>query len=204
VVSELRRRRRSGDLVRALTANRDAKAVEGILHLRYIPGLDYVQVNVNVDGRLVPVDPASVDVVRRRAVPIGRLEADDPTVSVDGWRRVDDLDDAIVEGLVQLVARDGLTWDDLWERLRRVRQPLLDAGWQVLDEDHEEGRDECVFGALGRDGQYLVIEHFPDGWTRYWPADENFLSDEDTEPIEFAPDLSTDELRTRYQDLGWL
>ena len=41
----------SGDLVRAETVERDARIVEGILHLRYVP-LGYVQVNVTRVERL--------------------------------------------------------------------------------------------------------------------------------------------------------
>lgn len=47
---------RTGDHIRARTADRDALAVEGVLHLRHIPAKDYVQVrliNDDEDGELM-------------------------------------------------------------------------------------------------------------------------------------------------------
>ena len=192
----------SGDRVRARTADRDASEVVGILHLRYIATLDYVQVNVNLDGRLVPVDPASVEVLDTAVVPVRTLERGDPMVRVVGWRRIVSLADAIEAGLVNPVERDGLTWDDLRTRMMRTAQPLIDVGWTLIDEQRAYGNDECVFGALQRGADYLVIEHYPDGWTLYWPADENFDSPEDIEPMEVPPDLAAEELRDAYLRLG--
>ncbi len=194
----------SGDRVRARTADRDASEVVGILRLRHIAGLDYVQVYVILDGGSVAVDPASVEVLEASVVPVRTLERGDPMVRHVGWRRISSLADAIEEGLVHPVERDGLTWEDLRTRMMRSAQPLIDVGWTLIDEQRAYGRDECVFGALKRGADYLVIEHYPDGWTRYWPADENFDSPEDLEPMDVPPDLAADELRDEYRRLGLL
>ena len=90
---------RTGDRVRAERSHRDATPVTGILHLRFIPSLNYVQVNVVLDsGRSVSVDPQSVGVVEAGVVPVEELEANDPVVSDPGWRRVIDLDGATSRG----------------------------------------------------------------------------------------------------------
>ena len=188
--------------------------MEGILHLRYIPTLDYVQVNVSNDGRLQPVDPASVEVVQQAVVPVEELEKNDPVVGHARWRRVDDLAEAIRDGLVLPVERDGLTWQDLFGRLELVAQPLLDTGWRFTDQDHEESsQGDVVFGMLQRPGRFLIIEHYANGWTVFFPEDDRDPDDEDdedvqdvedVEPIEFPPELSVDQLAEEYRGLGWL
>jgi hypothetical protein len=66
--------------------------------------LNYVQVNVNVDGRIHSVDATTVQVVRRNVVPVAELEGSDPLNGTKGWRPIIDLDDAVREGLVHAVS----------------------------------------------------------------------------------------------------
>ena len=180
---------RTGDRVRAERSHRDATPVTGILHLRFIPSRNYVQVNVVLDsGRSVTVDPASVEVVEAGVVPVEELEAGDPVGGDPGWRRVVDLDEAMNEGLVRAVIRDGLSWDDLFERMRRVLQPLVDAGWEASGEETDESEDECVVCCLQRGEDRLSVDHYPDGWTHIWITDEEGLSGEDAEAIAVFPD----------------
>lgn len=186
---------RTGDRVRAERSHRDATPVTGILHLRFIPSLNYAQVNVVLDsGRSVSVDPQSVGVVEAGVASVDELEAGDPVRADTGWRRVVDLDEATAEGLVRPVVRDGLSWADLFERMRRVLQPLVDAGWEVSGEETDETEDECVVCCLQRGEDRLSVDHYPDGWTHIWITDEEGLSGEDAEAIAVFPD----------DDAGWV
>lgn len=119
---------RNGDWVRARVDTRDPTYVVGVLHLRHVPSLDYVQVNVD-SGRLHDVDPRSIEVLRPQVVSIAKLEEGDPIKDVPGWRRIVDLGQAIAEGLVADVReRDHGTWANMFAELDRTVAPLLGAG----------------------------------------------------------------------------
>jgi hypothetical protein len=194
----------SGDLVTAVTANRDASKITGILQLRYVPSLDYVQVLVRDGDRVVSVDPDSVEVIERHVVPVERLEHGDPLVGSPGWRRLDDLDDAVRQGLVQPVVRDGLTWGDLRERMRSVVRPLVDAGWVVVEEGTEEVEQDCVVCVLRRGVRHLSVDHYADGWTFPTVDDGKFHAIADEDSIQIGPDSSEDEIKSLYRETGWI
>lgn len=90
---------RDGDLVRAVEDKREGKTVEGLLVLRYVPKLEYVQVMVATSlGTWRDVDPATIEVLEPGEPHVDR---DDPVGHQEGWREVTDLDAAIAAGLVQ-------------------------------------------------------------------------------------------------------
>ena len=175
----------------------------GILHLRFVPFVKSVHVDVILPNSLsVSVDPASIQVVRAGVVPVEQLEAGDPVVSDPGWRRIFDLNEAINDGLVREVIRDGLSWDDLIVRMRRVLQPLIDAGWEASGEETDESEDECVVCCLQRGEDRLSVDHYPDGWTHIWITDEEGLSGEDAEAVAVFPD--DDDAGWVAREHGWI
>jgi hypothetical protein len=108
---------KSGDLVRARTAERDSIAIEGTLQLVYVAVWNYVQVNVVEDDDAIAVDPSSIEVLKRSAVP-ATPPGDAAAVEVDaGQGLFCNLDEAKAAGLVP-PARDygGVTWSDLFAR----------------------------------------------------------------------------------------
>ena len=193
---------RSGDRVQAERSHRDATPVVGTLNLRFVPARNVVHVSVILEnGRSVSVDPASIKVISAGAVPIEELEAGDPVVTDPGWRSVIDLDEARSEGLVREVIRDGLSWNDLFERMRRVLKPLVDAGWVASQEDIDEAEEDCVVCFLERDGDRLSVDHYPDGWTHIWITDDEGFSVEDAEPISVFPGHDAESIGI---ELGWI
>lgn len=192
----------SGDLVQAERSHRDASPVTGILNLRFVPSTDCVHVDVILeDSRSVSVDPASIEVISGGVVPIGELEVGDPVVADPGWRRVSDLHEAVGDGLVREVIRDGLSWDDLFERMRRVLQPLVDAGWEMSEEATDEANEDCVVCCVQRGDDRLDVDHYPDGWTHFWITDDEGLSGEDAQAIAVFPDGDADSVAMQH---GWI
>jgi hypothetical protein len=198
----------TGDFVRARVDERDGDLVEGVLHLRYIPACDYVQVRVYTGAAGFAVDPASIEVIRREEVSIEELEATDPVVGEPGWRRIDSLEEAMGEGLILPVVRAGGSWQDLFDRLHRTIEPLLQAGWIVFDEDRDTSSEygDSVSYMLERDAAAMQLEMFADGVLVYYPLD-NEPDDEAPSEGETIVDLSSgtdEEVRTILLERGWL
>jgi hypothetical protein len=195
----------SGDRVRANRSSRDASQVEGILFLRYVPSLDYVQVTLlDERGGLHHLDPTTIEVVEAGVVDIEQLEKDEPLTGDPGWRRITDLETAIAAGLVSLESGDGMSWDALLERMRGVLKPLVDAGWEVVREETEESEDDCVVCLLRRAPGYLSVDHYPDGWTMLWETDEKFWSDEMAPTVRLGPDDPVRVVRSTFEERGWI
>ncbi len=186
--------------MRAVVDDRDAAHVEGILHLRYIPAREYVQVRVVNDEGGYFVDPASVMVIHREVVPVAELEASDPVVHERGWRRVTDLDEARRQGLVHEVVRQGGTWKDMFDRLRHAIAPLLDAGWTVIDENRDQSstHGDSVLYVLQRADTVMELDLYDDGDVMLLPYDENWSSDEGVrlpDVDQITDDVVTEALR---------
>ena len=201
---------RSGDWVRAVADSRDAEAVEGILHLRYVPSLRYVQVNVIADGGLRNVRHDSIEVVRPGEVPVGELEASDPLVGDEGWRRILDMDQARAEGLLpQQVERLGGTWDDMFAAMHERVVPLLDAGWLLTGREHEESWEHgnSVFYDVERGTTHLNLEYYEHGQFVAYPNEERPEEDWDgdpTEPYFSIYDTTPATCRSAFEEHGWL
>lgn len=148
---------RTGDWVRARKDRRETIIVEGVLFVRYIPGLNYVQ--VHVAGH--PVEPDSVEVVTPRFMPPEEVHSTDPMMAEPGRRSIDDLDQARAEGLLPPIrVREGGTWSDMWQRLDRVVAPLLDAGWRREGWNEEDSWEygDSVSYELERAGEQIELE----------------------------------------------
>jgi hypothetical protein len=198
----------TGDRVRARTADRRATAVEGVLHLRHVPSLGYVQVLVLADEGTHSVDPASIEVIQMDTVQAETLERDDPLRNEPGWRPVRDLEDARAAGLVQ-PARDfhGVTWADLFAGMDLLVQPLLDAGWKVtekLEEASFPDGDSSLY-SLERAGELIDLERFEDGAVVVHPGGDGSLEDSDGEPTEPLFTASrNDDILSEFASRGWL
>lgn len=187
---------------------RDGGLVEGVLHLRYIPARDYVQVRVYTPDAGFAVDPASIEVLRRGEVSIEELEATDPVVRAPGWRRIEGLDDAMGEGLILSVVRTGGSWQDLFDRLHSAIEPLLQAGWTTFDQDRDTSSEygDSVSYMLERDAAAMQLEMYEDGVLVHYPLD-NEPDDEEPTEGETIVDLSSatdQEVRTILLKRGWL
>jgi len=196
----------SGDLVRARLSDRDTEPVEGILHLRYVPNLDYVQVNVQTDKGDAPIDPASVEVIQQSVVSPDSLDREDPLFDFPGWRAFHDLDQAITDELVlKERQRQGGTWQDLTNSLEALTQPLIDAGWQrgeYYKEDSWEFGDSVAYD-FRRNETVISVEYFEDETLDVYPVIDNSNVDdpEPTEPLFSAE--SQAELWAQFAQRGW-
>lgn len=179
------------------------------MHIRHVPLLQYAQVNVIVDGRLRSVRPDSIEVIRRGEVPVAELEAPDPVVGDDGWRRIVDIDQARREGLLpREIERVGGTWDDLFAALRERILPLLDAGWILTGTEQEESAEfgDSVFYDLQRGTTLLNIEYFEHGQLVAYPVEEH-PDDWDGDPEEpyfSIYDSTPASSRSAFEEQGWL
>lgn len=175
---------RSGDRVRAVADDRDARSVEGILYLRHVPSPEHVQVQVLVDGGLWLVTPESIEVLVPQEVAVEDLEALDPLVGRPSRRRISDLADAAESGLLPESTRVGGTWDDLLDELELRARPMLDAGWRLFSTDQEESwrYGDSVFYDLERDGLRVELEYYEHGQLVAYPLLEE-PDDDVTEPI---------------------
>ncbi len=112
------------------------------------------------------VEPDSIEVLRPGAVPVEKIEADEPLISAPRRRRIADLDQARAEGLVQrTLVRTSGTWADMLHRLDRVVAPLLQAGWRVIEDYAEESwehGDSVAYG-LQRGDDRIEVERYEDG-----------------------------------------
>lgn len=201
----------SGDRVTALTDERDAQAVEGLLQLRYVPsGVDgYVQVDVLTDdGRARSVVPDSIRVVSPGAVPAEDLERDDPVCDMPGWRPVRRLAEARRLKLLQPDRhREGGTWQQMSDQLDMVVRPLLDAGWVVEETFREDSWEygDSVSSVLARGEQLANPELFEDGGIILRPgAESKDLDDPDPALGTAWATMSPAELQAIYRHVGWL
>jgi hypothetical protein len=200
---------RTGDWVRALGVERDAGVIEGALHLRYVPSLDYVQVNVNRDGRLYGVHASSIEVLRPGAVPVADLEANDPVRHDPGWRSVTDLDQARAEGLIREPNVRTGTWTDMFAVLDRAVAPLLDAGWRIVDtyQDPDSKYGDVVAYDLERGDDLIEVDCGENGWIGGWelhPSDDPDNPSGATEPSFVADGTDDEQCRAAFEQEGWL
>jgi hypothetical protein len=208
MATDLARSPRTGDWVTAISDNRDAKLVEGVLHLRHVPSLGYVQVLVH-DTRLEDVNPDSIQVIRPAAMPIEELEGSDPLRNEPTWRRIESLDDArSADLLLPAIERVGGTWDDLFAGLRTAVSPLIEVGWKALKEHREESWEygDSVSINLRRAGESLEIEYYADGQLAVHrnDAEQEVEDDDETEPILYLAEATPDSCREAFQGQGWL
>jgi hypothetical protein len=202
---------RTGDWVKARVDSRDPAYVEGVLHLRFVPTLGYVQVNVISGGDVYDVDVDSIEVLRSRAVPVAELEVDDPLTRDAGWRRIVDLDQARSEGLLSPTrVRNGGTWGDMHASLDQIVAPLVEAGWCKVREWSEESWEhgDSVAYDLERAAERIEVEFYEDGRIIAWavePVDDvDDGSADSTEPL-FVLHEGTDEVRLEaFRRQGWL
>lgn len=92
---------KKGDLVRAMTAGPDSVEVEGILNIRYRKAWNRVMVDVITASGPMSVKAESVQVLEAGKVSAASLDANDPISWEDGTRQINDLEQAIREGLIQ-------------------------------------------------------------------------------------------------------
>lgn len=200
---------RSGDRVRAVVDDRDAETVEGILHIRHVPSLRYALVNVIVNGEVRDVRPDSIEVLRAGEIAIEELEASDPIVGDEDWRRVVDIDQARDEGLLSpQTERAGGTRDDLFAALRERVLPLLHAGWTVTGTDREASSEfgDSVLYDLRKGATVLNIEYYEHGQLVAYPGGEmpDEQEGEPTNPFFSIIDSTPASSRAAFEEQGWL
>lgn len=201
---------RSGDQVRALTGE-GGKPVEGVLVLRYVPALDYVQVlAAQKDGDAVPVVPDSVEVVTTQVATPEELERDDPLRGDEGWRPVRDMDEARRIGCYEPEPKSDDWWDALDTWMDRALKPLVDAGWVMGDRFREESWEfgDSVACFLGRGDEGVNPELYDDHSLALWEVydeDGEEITDGAQRGVEWVDaDASLDELARQYRKLGYL
>ena len=164
--------------------------------------------NVIADGRLRSVLPDSIEVLGTAAVPVTELEASDPLIGDDGWRRIVDLEQARREGLLSPpVERVGGSWNDLFASLHERVLPLLNAGWALTGTDRDESWEhgDSVFYDLERDGTTLNMEYYEHGQLIAYPVDERSQDVEDpAEPFFSIYDSTPESSRLADEEKGWL
>ena len=76
-------------------------------------------------------------------------------------------------------------WDELFAALAERAQPLLDAGWQLVDTLQEESWEygDSVFYDLERDGVVVELEYYEHGQLVLYPTNDAAPDDEVTEPV---------------------
>jgi hypothetical protein len=197
----------SGDLVRARTSDRDAVVVEGVLHLRYVPMLHYVQVAVDVGDLSHAVDPVSVEVLTRGVVDPDFMDLRDPVFDTPGWHAEHDLEQAVAHGMVTAErVREGGSWQDLFDRLTEAVQPLVDAGWSRTGSFH---RDSWEYGddvsyMLQRGDTEIEIQYYEYGRFDVFPSDDPIGGDDDPEPTPLLFRAETRaELDAEFTQRGW-
>jgi hypothetical protein len=113
-------------------------------------------------------------VLQRAVVPVSELERGDPLVGQPGWERISDLAHATDQGLIPpRIEPEGGSWVDLYAELERRAQPMLDAGWAVVDTDQDESWEygNSVAFDLERDGVTMELEYFEHGQLIAYPLD---------------------------------
>lgn len=201
----------SGDWVKALIDERNPRQIEGVLHLRLVPLLNYVQVNVieDGDGHVHSVNPDSIEVLRPGAVNIADLEADE-LIGDKGWRRIADLNQAHTEGLITRTRiRRGGSWDDMFERLQVLSSPLIGTGWKRFDSSLEDSWEygDSVSNMLEREGTSIELEYYEQARLVAYShelSDEEANGGEPTPPFFVLYEVTPESCREAFQDQGWL
>lgn len=196
----------SGDRVRAVVDERSAGMVEGVLHLRHVPRLGYVQVLVLDEQRAWSVRAESIEVLEQQVVSLEQLEASDPLVGDPDWRRVTTISEATEEGLLQPpVEREGGSWDDLFAELALRARPLLDAGWRLVATEQEDSWEygDSVFYDLERNGVTVELEYYEHGQLVAYPMGEE-PEDGVTEPLLSIPASTPTQAEEAFVALGLL
>ncbi len=192
---------RSGDLVRALDAWHFTP-MEGVLHL------ERSQDGVRVVIRDRPVIASSVEVIEAGVVRADSFDEEDQRYGGFDWHPIHDLDEAWAEGSVFWFCLRKPTYrEDTYACSRAAIQPLLDAGWQLKEEqewvfDQEFG----VMESLERDGIIVNVECYEGRpASLVWTYSSDYEPDpegEGSEPLFDA--TNNNELWSRFADEGWL
>lgn len=191
--------------------SRDRQAVEGVLRLRHIPSLDYVQVRVEEELGQWFVDPASVTVVRQGVAVVGDEEVVDLVRGDPGWRRITDLELATAEGLVsEARVRPGGSWTDMAARADGLVAALVEAGWRMYghERDISERFGDSVSCMLTGPRE-IQVELYEDGYVIVWaldsPSEDDEGDDDEPSPPLFSIENATAEsCRAAFAEHGWL
>ena len=182
---------RPGDLVRAVTDDRSAAVVEGVLRLNLVGELGYVKVMVETHGRWPVVAPSTVVVLRA-----GPGDTEGVTESLGAAEEA---------GLLPAEwSQPGGSWEEMDNRLDGYILPLVQRGWEVVDRDRgvsgEHG--DSVLADLRRGDEGIEIELYGYGHVMAWSLAE---TDEDTSPPLWAtPSVGPDDLESYFRASGWL
>ena len=100
---------------------------------------------------------------------------------------------------------DGHTWAELHARLTQIVEPLVDAGWAIVDQFDDPSEDDCVVCELRRGDASVSIDHYPDGWTHV--SDQIEAHDPDIEPealIATPPGSDRSDYEAEFRSSGLL
>lgn len=196
----------SGDRVRAVEERRSARHVEGILYLRFVPSLSYVQVEVLTSEAMFDVDPRTIEVIEPAVVTIEALEAKDPITQDPSWRRILDLAQAAEEGgLLESLDLTGGTWEEMFADLDAIVTPLVADGWEVLDRLQEESstHGDSVLCSLKRGRTAIDVEYFNDRWLQVWDGASSDPNNCDP-PLFEIEDATPTSAAEMFRTQGWL
>jgi hypothetical protein len=168
----------------------------------------YVQVLVIDDqGTPVEVRAETVEVVEVGAVPPEELERNDPLREGPERQNIESLEQAQALGLLRPSAvRSDLSWDDLFDLLGTMIEPLLAAGWVDEGREQEESWEygDSVTAHLERGGQFLDIELYEDRYLLVWPGGPSEHPDELSEPLARIDELTMEAVVNCYGERGLL
>jgi hypothetical protein len=176
---------RSGDRVRAMTADGQRKRIEGRLEIVVDDSDDYVLPTVVLRKKSYEVFPSSVHV----------LEQGSSTATSTELHLFAELQDAAAKNLIRTfrngwAPRYDITWEEMFAQLEILVEPLQAVGWKQNEISLEKGSwddDDFVFASLVRNDIAVDIEVGKSGWVSGW--EELLLeerSDEDVERTEFT------------------
>lgn len=177
-------------VVRALSDDREQQVVEGILILRLVETLNYVQVTVRSEDESVSVRPSSIEVLRPS------------DISVEHDEGQSDLAGATQAGLIKPEwTQPGGTWEEMTAALDSAVAALLGAGWAIVDTFAEVSSEhgDSVGYDLRRGDVTIEIEYYCDRDVVAWPAGTN--DEESSEPFWRVPG---GQVVDRYRSAGWL
>jgi hypothetical protein len=190
---------RNGDLVRAVTNDRDARLVQGLLKLNWVASLGYVQVFVQTTDGLADVRPSSVRVIRRS--PVTSVPEEGPAELAEALRGgvlPDEWDQA------------GGTWADMEGRLDAMIVPLIQAGWRVAERHRETSWEhgDSVLVDLARGAETVEFELYCDDRFVAWAMTDidNLDDSEDSvpaPPLWSVDDSNPQELAAKFRAEGW-
>lgn len=193
--------------MRAVSDNRAAEQVEGILNIRHVPSYNYAQVIVTADGYTKSVAPDSIEVLVPQEVSAEELERTDPLADEPGWRPLSDIAEANRAGLLpEPRQRLGGTWEDLFAGLAARAGPLLEAGWLLISTNSEESWEfgDSVFYDLEREGTMIELEYYEHGQLVAYRAEESEPDDPESASIFSLPESSKESAAEAFRAHGWL